>query len=253
MTRNTIERRSRMYDLGAPTTELVPRPVRGRRYTHQRRVRVSDAGLEGALRLDGLARYLQDVATDDWAAAGMSPDEIWVVRRTAVQVAAGGRWPALGEDVALTTWCGGTGPAWAERRTDLEVDGALMIETVALWVPLDPSGRPARIGDKFYEVYGEAAGGRRVSGRVPAAPVLTRATAQPWPIRRADFDVVGHVNNAALWAAVTEVVKGPLASAALTHYGPLEVGHAVTLWTEPGRMCLMTDNETRVSAEYSPA
>jgi acyl-ACP thioesterase len=202
------------------------------------------------LRLDGLARYLQDVATDDWADAGLSPDEIWVVRRTAVRVVDGGRWPALGEDVSLTTWCGGTGPAWAERRTDLEVDRRLMVETVALWVPLDPSGRPLRIGPDFHAVYGEAAAGRRATGRVPAAPSLTGATSQPWPVRRADLDIVGHVNNAAVWAAVTEVAEGSVTSAALTHHGPLEDGHEVTLVTEPGRMCLMTDGEVRVSAEF---
>ncbi len=128
---------------GRPVDALVPRPAQGRRYTHHRRVRVSDAGPEGALRLDSLARYLQDVATDDWADAGLSP-RIWVVRRTTVQVAGGGRWPALGEDVDLTTWCGGTGPAWAERRTDLEANGVPIIETVALWVPLDT--RDARCG-----------------------------------------------------------------------------------------------------------
>jgi acyl-ACP thioesterase len=238
--------------VGRFETGFVPRPARGRRYAHQRRVRVSDAGLEGALRLDGLARYLQDVATDDWAAAGLSPDDIWVVRRTAVQVADGGRWPVLGEDVALTTWCGGTGPAWAERRTDLDVDGKLMVQTVALWVPLDAAGRPLRLGQEFQDVYGEAAAGRQVSGRVPVAPVLTGATPRPWPIRRADLDIVGHVNNAAVWAAVTEVTEGPVTSAALTHHGPLDNGHAVTLLAEPGRMCLMTEGEVRVSAEFVP-
>ena len=239
---------------GRPVDALVPRPAQGRRYTHHRRVRVSDAGPEGALRLDSLARYLQDVATDDWADAGLSPDEIWVVRRTTVQVAGGGRWPALGEDVDLTTWCGGTGPAWAERRTDLEANGVPIIETVALWVPLDGGGRPLRLGPEFHDVYGEAAGGRRASGRVPVAPSLTGmagVTGRPWPIRRADLDIVGHVNNAAVWAAVTEVAGGPVASAALTHHGPLENGHTVTLLTGPGRMCLMTDDEVRASAEWS--
>jgi acyl-ACP thioesterase len=231
-------------------SEFVPRPVRGRRYGHDRRVRVSDAGPEGVLRLDGLARYLQDVATDDWADAGLSPDEIWVVRRTAVRVAEGGRWPALGENVTLTTWCGGTGPAWAERRTDLEVDGRLMVRTVALWVPLDPSGRPLRIGDDFHAVYGEAAAGRRVSGRVPAAPTLANATTRPWPVRRADLDIIGHVNNAAVWAAVTEVAGGHVTSASLTHHGPLVEGHSVTLVSEPGRMCLVSDDDVRVSAEF---
>jgi acyl-ACP thioesterase len=230
--------------------EFVPRPPRGRRYTHQRRVRVSDAGPEGVLRLDGLARYLQDVATDDWADAGLSPAEIWVVRRTSMRVAVGGRWPALGETVDLTTWCGGTGPAWAERRTDLEVGATLMIETVALWVPLDPAGRPLRIGEDFDAVYGEAAAGRRVPGRVPPAPRLAATTARPWPIRRADLDIVGHVNNAAVWAAVTEVAGSPVASASLTHHGPLDQGQAVTLASGPGQMCLMADGEVRVSGEF---
>ncbi|MGA3220681.1 MAG: acyl-ACP thioesterase domain-containing protein [Acidimicrobiales bacterium] len=243
--------RSRPVD-GSSAIAFVPRPDRGRRYTHRRRVRVSDAGLEGVLRLDGLARYLQDVATDDWADAGLSPDEIWVVRRTSVRVADGGRWPSLGDDVDLTTWCGGTGPAWAERRTDLEVNGLLMIETVALWVPLDPSGRPLRLGQEFHDAYGEAAAGRRVPGRVPVAPMLHEATGRPWPIRRADLDIVGHVNNAAAWAAVTEVAGGPVRSAALTHHGPLEGGRTVTLLTGPGRMCLMVDGEIRVSAEFAP-
>jgi acyl-ACP thioesterase len=235
-----------------PVAVFVPPPGRGRSYGHRRRVRVSDAGPEGVLRLDALARYLQDVATDDWADAGLSPDDVWVVRRTAVQVAAGGRWPSLGEDVGLSTWCGGTGPAWAERRTDLEVDGALMVQTVALWVPLDPAGRPLRVSQEFHDVYGEAAAGRRVTGRVPAPPVLTLATAQPWPVRRADLDILGHVNNAAVWAAVTEVAPGPVASAALTHHGPLDRDHGVALLAEPGRMGLVSDDELRVSAEFVP-
>ncbi|HWW52886.1 MAG TPA: acyl-ACP thioesterase domain-containing protein [Acidimicrobiales bacterium] len=232
-------------------TEFLPRPAKGRRYRHQRRVRLSDAGPDGVLRLDGVARYLQDVATDDWADSGLDPEETWVVRRTAVRVADGGSWPALGDQVALTTWCGGTGPAWAERRTDLEVDGALMVETVALWVPLDRSGRPLRLGPEFHAVYGEAAGGRRVSGRVPAAPTMTDGKGRPWPIRQADLDIVGHVNNAAVWAAVTEVAGGPVSSAELTHHGPVENGGPVTLVTEPGRMWLMTEAKVRVSAEFA--
>jgi acyl-ACP thioesterase len=232
--------------------EFVPRPARGRRYTGGRRVRLSDAGPDGVLRLDGVARYLQDAASDDWAESGLDPSDTWVVRRTALRVAHGGRWPALGETVTLTTWCGGAGPAWAERRTDLEVDGRLMVEAVALWVSLDRSGRPSRLGKEFHVVYGEAVAGRRVPGRVPTAPVPADATTRPWPIRRADLDVVGHVNNAAVWAAVTEVVDRPVGSAALTHHGSVEHGHALTLATKPGRLWLVADSEVRASAEFSP-
>jgi acyl-ACP thioesterase len=215
-------------------TVFVSRPTVGRRYAHQRRVRLSDAGQDGVLRLDGLARYLQDAASDDWAESGLDRQETWVVRRTVVRVAEAGRWPELGELVTLTTWCGGTGPAWAERRTDLELDSMPMVEAVALWVPLDSSGRPSRLGQDFHDVYGQATAGRRVSGHVPAAPARTGATTRPWPIRRADLDVAGHVNNAAVWAAVAEVAVGTVASAALTHHGQLEDGRAVTLLAEPG-------------------
>src|SRR5258708_39028785 len=123
-------------------TEFVPRPTEGRRYTHDRRVRLSDAGPDGVLRLDGMARYLQDVATDDWSDSGLDPNETWVVRRTVVRVVDGGRWPVLGDLVAITTWGGGTGPAWAERRTDLEVDGGWTVVTGALWGSLLGAGRP---------------------------------------------------------------------------------------------------------------
>ena len=232
-------------------TEIVPRPARGRRYCEERRVRLSDAGPDGMLRLDGLARYLQDAATDDWADSGLDPQGTWVVRRTAVRLAEGGRWPELAEQAVLTTWCGGTGPAWAERRTDLEVDGVLLVETAALWVPLDRSGRPLRIEQGFLDVYGEAAAGRRVSGRVPAAPSPSRAMTQPWPIRRADLDVIGHVNNAAVWEAVSELATTPVNSAALTHHGPLEPEDSVSLATEPGRVWLVVGPEVRAFAEFA--
>jgi acyl-ACP thioesterase len=216
-------------------------------------VRLSDAGPDGILRLDGVARYLQDVASDDWAETGLDTSKIWVVRRTLVRVTDGGRWPVLGEQITLTTWCSGTGRAWAERRTSLEVDGTTMVETVALWVSLDRSGRPSRLGELFHAVYGEAADGRRVTGRVPAAPPPTDPQKRSWLIRHSDLDVVGHVNNAAVWAAVTEVVGGPVASAAVTHHGAVEEGQSVSLLTEPGRMWLLADGEVKASAEYEPA
>ena len=233
-------------------TEFVPRPTQGRRFTHHRQVRLSDAGMDGLLRLDGTARYLQDVATDDWTDSGLDPEETWVVRRTAVRTAEVGRWPRLGDRVTVTTWCGGSGPAWAERRTDLEVDGELRVETVALWVPLDRGGRPSRLGQDFHAVFGEAAAGRRVSGRVPAPPVPTAgAVRRPWALRLADLDIVGHVNNAAVWAAATEAAQGPVTAAALTHHGPVEGGSSVTLVIEPGHLWLMSGNEVKVSADFT--
>jgi acyl-ACP thioesterase len=234
-------------------SEFVPRPDHGRRFVQERRVQLGDAGPDGILRLDGLVRFLQDVATEDWIDSGLSREGTWVVRRTMLRIAGSGRWPSLYEDVALVTWCGGTGAAWAERRTDVEIDGVVLLETVALWVPVDARGRPMRIDRSFHDLYGEASDGRRVSGRVPAAPTPASPEVAAWPIRRADLDVVGHVNNAAIWAALVEVSGATVSRASLTHHGPVEDGHVVSLLSEPGRMWLTTDDMIRVSAEYCVA
>ena len=223
---------------------------RGRSFTKDRLVRLSDADPRGTLRPDGVVRYLQDVATDDWDDVEIESVETWVVRRTALRVVAGGRWPTLGESVTMTTWCAGTGAAWAERRTNLFVAGQLMLEAVGLWVPVDPSGHPRRLSQLFYDVYGEAAGGRRVRGRVPISPLTSGAQRQPWLIRRSDLDVIGHVNNAALWCALSEMAPGELTSASMTHLGAVEGDDDVTLASDEGRLWLVVNGDVRVSGEF---
>ena len=230
--------------------EFVPLATPGRHFTRSRRVRLGDADLDGVLRPDGVARYLQDVAGDDADDTVIISEDVWVVRRTAMRVAAGGAWPRLGDEVTLTTWCAGTGAAWAERRTDLRVGERLMVESVALWVPVDPTGRPVRLRPSFFDVYGEAAAGRHVSGRVTvvAPPASTRS--RPWCVRRSDLDVIGHVNNAAVWCALSEVATESLRYASLVHHGPIGAQDEVTMVHEPERIWLLVDGDVRVAGEY---
>ena len=193
---------------GADDAGLVPLPAKGRTFTREREVRLGDAAPSGRLRLDALARYLQDVANDDAREAIGSDADAWVVRRTVVEM---GAWPRLAERVTLTTFCGGAGPRWAERRTSVRGDHGAAVEAASLWVPIDvTSGRPVRLPERFLEMYGDACGERRVSGRLshPAPP--DGAHRRPWALRRTDFDVMGHVNNAVYWAVVEEVLDGVL-------------------------------------------
>ena len=230
--------------------EFVPQSTTGRRFSATFRVRLGDADANGVLRLDGLARLLQDIATDDWDDAGIASTDNWVVRRTAVRVVKGGRWPRYKEDLTVTTWCGGVGAAWAERRTDIMVGARRLVEAAALWVPIDPTGHPLRIKPEFFAVYGAAVAGRKVPGRVSSTAVPEGARSRPWPLRRADLDIVGHVNNAAVWQAVTEVVDGPVTEVVVTHHGPVESGHEVTLVSAPGSLWLLVDDAVRVSASF---
>jgi acyl-ACP thioesterase len=205
------------------------------------------------MRLDGIARYLQDVGTDDWIETGASLDIVWIVRRTSLRHVEGARWPRYIDDITLTTWCGGVGAAWAERRTNFNFNGELLLEVAALWVPTDLSGHPVRIRQDFYDVYGEACRGRKISGRVTIPEIPIDATYRPWPLRVADFDIIGHVNNAAAWLAVSEVVAAPVRYVSVTHHLALERGDNVTLAQSPGQLWLLVDDVIRVSVEYAKA
>jgi acyl-ACP thioesterase len=216
--------------------ELVSRPATGRRFVGRARVRLADVSAGGRLRLDAIARLLQDVSGDDTADAAHAPDAAWVVRRLVIELD-GPRAPRLYDDITLVTWCSGTGARWAERRTDLELAGEVVVRAGALWVLVDAAtGRPIPLGAGFDAVYGEAAGGRRVGQRLRHGPPPAGARGTPWPLRVTDIDVLGHVNNAAYWAPVEEALArlAPgrrVARAELEFRSGLEPADAVTLLT----------------------
>ncbi len=209
---------------------LVPRPVTGRVFEARRRVRLSDTDARGRLRLDAVARYLQDVASDHVADAGWAADEhFWVVRSTVLDV---GR-PFLGDEaVELATWCSGVGGAAAARRTSISGDRGGALQAQSVWIHLDRRLRPARFGERFLAVYAPAAAGRGVSTRfsLPAPP--PDAARSHWPLRATDADRLGHVNNAAYWAAVEEVGGDRLGRplrALLEYRQPIDFGERVDL------------------------
>lgn len=204
----------------------------GRSFRAERVVRLGEVGADGALRLDAIARHLQDVATDDARDAGLDRRFGWLVRRTLIDVR---RAPRLGEPIELTTWCAGTGASWAERRTSIRGRRGGHVETVSLWVQIAlATGAPARLARDFLDVYGPAAGGRRVGGRlVLDAPADHErgGRARPWVVRRTDLDPYGHVNNAATWAVVEEAFDlGDRSGVAELEYpAPIDVGVDVSL------------------------
>jgi len=231
--------------------EFTPPPPTGRRFRQRAQVHLADAGPDGRLRVDGLVRFLQDVATDDWTDTGVRDGTTWVVRRTALRLVEGEHWPMLNTVVILDTWCSGSGAAWAERRTDLLINDTVVAHAAALWVPLDPQGRPRRISPAFHQVYAEAAQGRKVSGRIRSPGMPNDAVITPWALRKADLDVVDHVNNAVAWAAIVEAASGPVASAVLLHHAPLVAGDQVELHATDSEMWLTVAGEVRVSARFS--
>lgn len=192
-----------------PQPEFVEPPARGRRFEVTRSVHLDDTDASGAVGIDAVARFLQDVATDDSHDAGIYENArgVWVLRRADVALL---RRPVLYDRIHLVTFCSGSGPAWAERRTRItHDDGTVLVESAAIWVYIDRErGRPLPLDPQFADWYGEAAMGRRVSGklRLPAPP--EGAASRRWPVRHADFDILDHVNNArSLEAVADELVR----------------------------------------------
>jgi acyl-ACP thioesterase len=182
--------------------ELVPFPGVGRLFERTVAPGLADAAPGGRIRLDALARWLQDVAHDDIIDAGVAGRALWVVRRTRLRVE---RFPRFGEPATLRTFSSGLGRMWAQRRTTVLTPGGGRAEAVALWVHLDPTGgRPVPLAPDELELYEPSAQGRTIKARLrhPAPPPEARA--RPWTFRAAELDLAGHVNNAAYWTVLEE-------------------------------------------------
>jgi acyl-ACP thioesterase len=230
-----------------------PPPSAARTFSAERSIRLSDMAVGGRLRLDAVARYLQDVATDDVEETGWgAPEHLWVVRWYRIAALT----PFLDDRrVRLTTWCSALAPAAAGRRTTLEGDAGGLIEADSSWVHLDRHARPARL--EGFEVYGASAGGRRTSTRLvlPDRPPDARRT--PWPLRVTDVDLMGHLNNAVHWGAVEDVLAGRLDlslpfDARLEYRAAIDLGDAVeiTAVVGPDRadVAFLVDGTSRATA-----
>jgi acyl-ACP thioesterase len=211
--------------------DLVPIPSQGRTFAESRRVRLTDMDAHGRLRLDAVARFLQEIAIDDVDETGWgAPDHLWFVRRMRVDVLE----PFIGDrSVELVTWCSGLATVAAGRRWSLTGDRGGRIEVDSVWIHLDADQRPARIAR--FDSYAEAAGERRVSTRPQLADPPTDGPRSPWPLRASDVDLHGHVNNTVYWQAIEHVLlaagpePGRPLRAFLDFRAPLDLGDGLEL------------------------
>jgi acyl-ACP thioesterase len=222
--------------------QMIEGPGAGRQFTARRRVRLGDATPNGRLRLDAVARYLQDVSNDDTRDADWSDPHWWVVRRTVIDVH---QFPEYMQEIDLVTWCGGIGSHWAERRTRISaVDGTPLIDAASLWVHVDESTmQPSKVPADVVDILSASAGGRDVNARLLLREKLfdeSSVELAPWPLRFADFDAVGHMNNAAYWVIAEEFlaahrdVRAPL-RAVVEHVVQVEPGQEPVRHIASGR------------------
>jgi len=218
-----------------------------RRFTTRRRISLSDTDGIGRLRLDAIARYLQDVASEDWLDAGFDHDShVWVVRRTELTVHEQFR-PE--DSIGLETWCSGVAGSAASRRYSVRGDAGGRVEAESIWIHLDHDLRPKRLGEEFLEIYGASAAGRRPQTRF-TLPAPDAFDGRPWSFRATDIDRLGHVNNAAYWVPAEERwpdrVRG-LVRATLEYRQPIDPGEPVVLIEGSELLWLVVGDEIRAA------
>jgi acyl-ACP thioesterase len=205
-------------------SEIVPVPEVGRVFRRTIRPGLADAAPSGRIRLDGLARWVQDLAYADVDDAQVADESVWVVRRMRIRVE---RFPRFGEDVQALTFCSGYGRLWAERRVDFESDSG-RVEVTGVWVHVNPATRlPAPLPESFDRLWAESAQGRKVKARLRHPNPAGDERVGDWFFRRSDADIAEHVNNAAYWEPIEETLGDPAAyDAEIEFREPAQPGNA---------------------------
>jgi len=230
-------------------TEMVAVPDRGRIFTEPPvRPGLADCAPTGRVRLDALARFVQDIAYADAEDARLSRRAAWVVRRTRMRVE---RFPRFGERLELATFCSALGRMWAERRTTI---AAGEVDVVSLWVHLDPrSGRPTPLTEEEIAMWGESTAGRKVTARLHHPNPEGTEESVPWRFRATECDLADHINNAAYLQPLEEQLigggGGELESidVEIEYRSPAQPGDMLVLRDGPRRWIVGGEAETHAS------
>ncbi|NUP27431.1 MAG: hypothetical protein HOQ36_03675 [Nocardia sp.] len=180
-------------------------------------VRAGDVDPYNRLRLDGVARYLQDIAWEHLQQSVLErSDPSWIIRRTVIDVVRPVLWP---DRVQLRRWCSSMSTRWANMRVRITSDRGGLIETEGFWININESNNmPARISDAGLAYLAQTTTEQRLRWRpwlTDTAPPESE-TDLPFPLRATDIDQYNHVNNTCYWQAVEQylvdypkLVSGP--------------------------------------------
>lgn len=189
----------------APDEARLPEHARFR--DEGRSVRFDECSRAGTMRAAAVLRHAQDLAwqhseTLEYGRAWYEERGVgWVVRSVDLLI---DEPPRSNEAMTGTTALVGFRHVMARRRTRLFGGAGRVIADATIdWVMTDASGRPVRFPTEFESFVAEV-GASFTPEKIPAAatddlPAVTVTV----PLRVADIDPLGHVNNAA-WLEIAE-------------------------------------------------
>ncbi|WP_194836935.1 acyl-[acyl-carrier-protein] thioesterase [Nocardia sp. XZ_19_369] len=218
---------------------LPERPPAGTPFETGWPVRLADTDGDQRLRLDAIARYLQDIGFEHLDAVEDGDSHRgWVVRRTVIDVL---KPIQFGERVTLRRWCSGLSNRWCNMRVQICGSSGGLVETEAFLIHFGTeSGVPARMSDRFMEPMLASTTEHRLRWKAaltdpPPAADSTGVQVRPFPLRITDIDMLDHVNNSVYLSGVEEVLadhddlKSGAHRAIIEYAKPLRSGDLVEL------------------------
>ncbi|ORB29710.1 acyl-[acyl-carrier-protein] thioesterase [Mycolicibacterium parafortuitum] len=182
----------------------VVQPDSGYVYRTAWRVATGDIGSDLTLRLDGVARYIQEVGAENLVDAGEAEAHPhWLVQRTVIDVIEPIEFP---NEITFSRWCSALSTRWCTMRVDLVGSDGGRIETEGFWIAINAKTlTPQRATDSLIERFSSTTDQHRLKWR-PWLDNLTDADqTTPFALRRTDIDLFEHVTNTAYWHAIHEV------------------------------------------------
>jgi acyl-ACP thioesterase len=219
---------------------LVDLPQSGYVYQTGWRLATSDIDEHKRLRLDGVARYIQEVGAEHLADAQLAEvHPHWIVLRTVIDVIEPIEIPS---DITFRRWCAALSTRWCNMRVQLEGSEGGRIETEGFWICMNKDTlTPSRFTDDCIARFGSTTDNHRLRWR----PWLTEpvdsghdgqiGTETPFPLRRTDIDLFEHVNNSIYWHGVHEILgqapdlESAPYRAVLEYRSPIKLGEEVTI------------------------
>jgi acyl-ACP thioesterase len=236
---------------------LAPLPRTGYVFRTSWPVATGDIGTNLDLRLDSVARYIQEVGAQNLVDAGEAEDHPhWLVQRTVIDVLEPIDFP---NGVSFSRWCSALSSRWCTMRVDLVGDDGGRIETEGFWIAINSKTlTPQRVSETLVEKFASTTEVHRLKWARWLDDPDDVDEEVPFPLRRTDIDIFEHVTNTAYWHAIHEVVARfpdvctPPYRAVVEYRRPIAYGENVTLgWTRRGdevAIRLTVDGDVRAAA-----
>lgn len=185
------------------TRALAPVPGSGHIFDVTRRLGTVDMDENQNLRIDGIARQIQDAGVDHLVhCEALESHPHWIARRTVIDVVRPIAWPA---QLRLRRWCSGISPRWCNMRVRIDSDGGGLVETEGFWIHMNKETMsPSRVDDKFFDLLSTTTDEHRLRWQQWLTAPLPETPGTRFPLRRTDVDHFQHVTNTSYWHAVHE-------------------------------------------------